>query len=67
MMNPATLGIDVGATSIKAGVFAVDGRLLAVADRRNAPEQDPHGDPGWMIWDPDALWSKVCQCISEVV
>ena len=60
------LGIDIGATSIKAGVFATDGRLLALSDRRNAPEQDPDGEPGWMVWNPDTLWSKVCACVAEV-
>ena len=61
------LGIDVGATSIKAGLFATDGRLVALANRRNAPEQDPHGQSGWMIWNPNTLWANVCACIKEVV
>lgn len=61
------LGIDVGATSIKAGLFATDGRLIALAHRRNAPEQDPDGQPGWMIWNPDTLWANVCACVSEVL
>lgn len=60
------LGIDIGATAIKAGLFALDGTLLALAHRRNAPEQDTQGEPGWMIWNPDTLWRKVCACVREV-
>lgn len=66
-MSHLLLGIDVGATSIKAGLFAVDGHLLALANRRNAPAQDPEGQPGWMIWNPDILWANVCACIREVL
>lgn len=61
------LGIDIGATSIKAGVFATNGALLALAHRRNAPEQDPIGQPGWLVWNPDSLWSSAAECVREVV
>jgi len=54
------LGIDVGATGIKAGVFDPQGHLLASAGRRNGPVPQPGGDPGWMIWDVEAIWQAVC-------
>ena len=54
------LGIDVGATGIKAGVFDDTGVLLASAGRRNGPVQQPGGEPGWMIWDVERLWEGVC-------
>ncbi|MCC6798250.1 MAG: hypothetical protein IT366_24265 [Candidatus Hydrogenedentes bacterium] len=66
-MNQLLLGVDVGATSIKAGLFSIDGRLVALASRRNTPEPDPDGSPGWMIWNPDILWLNVCTCIREVL
>jgi len=61
------LGIDIGATSIKVGVFAQDGHLRALAQRRNAPEPDPTGEDGWLIWNPDRIWADVCDCIRECV
>lgn len=61
------LAIDVGATSIKAATFAENGALRAVASRRNGPEPDPAGHPGWMVWNPTSLWGKVCECIQEVL
>ena len=64
-MGEVLLGVDVGATGIKAGMFTPEGRLLAVAGRRNGPVQDPMGEPGWMVWDPQDIWTKVCECIRE--
>lgn len=64
-MNDLLLGVDVGATGIKAGLFRADGSLVAVAGRRNAPAADPSGQPGWMVWDPGEIWDNVCACIRE--
>jgi L-fuculokinase len=64
-MNEILLGVDVGATGIKAGMFSPDGQLLAVAGRRNGPIADTRGEPGWMVWDPEDIWGKVCECIRE--
>lgn len=64
-MSEVLLGIDIGATGIKAGMFSPDGRLLAVAGRRNGPIQDPMGEPGWMVWDPEDIWGKACDCVRE--
>lgn len=64
-MRDMLLGVDVGATGIKAGLFAPDGSLLAVAGRRNGPVPDPRGQPGWQVWDPEDIWGKVCACIRE--
>ncbi|HUT63604.1 MAG TPA: FGGY-family carbohydrate kinase, partial [Anaerolineae bacterium] len=61
------MGIDLGATSIKAGAFSLDGKLIASASRRNGPVSQPGGKEGWLIWDAEALWDKVCQCTREVI
>ena len=61
------MGIDLGATGIKAAVFSLDGTLIASASRRNGPVQQPNGKEGWLIWDADDIWNKVCQCIREVI
>ena len=61
------MGIDLGATGIKAAVFALDGTLIASASRRNGPISQPGGEDGWLVWDADDIWSKVCQCTREVI
>ncbi|NPU98646.1 MAG: FGGY-family carbohydrate kinase [Candidatus Omnitrophica bacterium] len=64
MMDPKTilLGIDVGATSIKAGAFSPEGQLLVLESAPNSPTPQPGGAPEWRIWDLEAIWSKVCGC-----
>jgi len=56
------LGIDIGATGIKVGAFAGDGRLLVVAGAANGPKPQPGGSPEWRIWDLEEIWTAVCDC-----
>jgi L-fuculokinase len=65
--DPVLMGIDLGATGIKAGIFSLDGKLIAAASRRNAPVPQPGGKKGWLVWDADDIWDKVCQCIRQVI
>jgi sugar (pentulose or hexulose) kinase len=61
----ALIGIDVGATSIKAGAFDASGELLALATRPNGPvPQDPAR--GWFVWDAERLWADVAAALREV-
>ena len=61
------MGIDLGATGIKAAAFGLDGELVASASRRNGPVPEPGGEPGWLTWDAEGIWDKVCECTREVV
>lgn len=61
------MGIDLGATGIKAAVFGLDGALVASASRRNGPVRQPGGKDGWLVWDADDIWGKVCECTREVI
>jgi L-fuculokinase len=61
------LGIDLGATGIKAAAFGLEGKLIASASRRNGPIPQPGGKEGWLIWDADGIWDKVCECTREVM
>jgi sugar (pentulose or hexulose) kinase len=65
-MAELLVGIDVGATGIKAGLFGTDGRLVARASRRNAPRPQEDGHPGWLVWDGDEVWGQVCDALREV-
>ena len=66
-MPELLLGIDIGATGIKVGAFDLAGRLVASASRPNGPRPQPEGEPGWLIWDADEIWQKVCAGCREVV
>jgi sugar (pentulose or hexulose) kinase len=61
------MGIDLGATGIKAAAFSVDGALVASASRRNGPVQQKGVQEGWLTWDHEAIWDAVCECTREVV
>lgn len=56
------LGIDLGTTGCKAGVFGLDGTCLAQAYR----EYDMlHPQPGWSELDSSAVWAKTKEVIAE--
>jgi len=58
------LGIDLGTSGVKAGVFGLDGTCLAQAYR----EYDMlHPQPGWSELDSSSVWKKTCEVIAETV
>ena len=58
------LGIDLGTTGCKAGVFSLDSRCLGAAYR----EYDMlHPQPGWSELDSVEVWGKVRAVIAEAV
>jgi sugar (pentulose or hexulose) kinase len=66
--EPALIGVDVGATSIKVGAFTPAGRQLALATRANRPRSQTAGAAlGWMIWDVGELWSNAASALRETV
>ena len=66
MTTPGTaiLGIDLGATEVKAGLVGLDGRLLAMA-RAGYALQVGHG-PGWAEQDPGAWWSALTVAVGAL-
>ncbi len=59
--EPVILGLDLGTTEVKAGLVALDGRLLALA--RSGYELDRRGGHGWAEQDPGAWWSAVVSAV----
>jgi sugar (pentulose or hexulose) kinase len=59
------IGVDIGASSIRAGGFQPDGRQLALAVRVNAPTAQPGGE-GWFMWDAPKLRASCEQVLREV-
>ena len=56
------VGIDLGTSVIKAGVFDLDGKLLGLARKEYISER-PH--PGWVEQDPELWWKKTIEAVSE--
>jgi xylulokinase len=57
------LGIDLGTSGVKAGVFSVDGRCIAQGHR----EYDMlHPRPEWSELDSNEVWQKTKAVIAEV-
>ena len=60
----AFLGIDVGSTSARAGVFTADGRALG---RHVEPIQTWRPHPDHVEQSSDDIWRAVCACVREAV
>jgi xylulokinase len=61
-MSRPLLGIDLGTSAVKAGVFDPDGTLLGLG-RAGLEVHSPH--PGWAECDPAAWWEGTCAAIRE--
>lgn len=63
-METYLLGIDVGTTHCKAGLFDQHGQLVRVASRLS---QSQKSAKGFFYYDPHALWSSVVAVIREAI
>ena len=57
------LGIDIGTTNIKAGLFTHDGKLIRLAIY---PNQSYKSDEMHSYYKPDQMWDVVTRAIQEV-
>jgi xylulokinase len=58
------LGIDVGTTHCKAGIFNQRGQLVQVASRPSQSKKSPNGS---YSYHPQELWSNLAATIQEVI
>jgi xylulokinase len=60
------LGLDIGTSGAKAGLFDLAGNLVALAQEEY---HFSHPQPGWSEIDPNMVWDKLCHvtatCISR--
>ncbi|MCR8645287.1 FGGY family carbohydrate kinase [Paenibacillus sp. N1-5-1-14] len=56
------LGIDVGTTNIKAGLFAGNGSTIRIASRPTPTQQTSEGH---YYYEPETLWRTVAEVIQE--
>lgn len=71
VMNSAeedyVLVFDCGSTNLKAVAVDSTGNICAYANRRNSSHPQPGGESGWLIWDLDEIWRKLCETSREVL
>ncbi len=59
--------IDLGSTSLKAGIFDAGGRPLAVAGRPTEQVRPDPAHPDWVVWDPEQIWGGAADACREAV
>jgi len=63
-LTPALLGVDIGTTHCKAGIFDLAGGVIRIASRPTPTGRTAEGHP---YHDPEALWGAVIAVIQEVL
>jgi len=58
------LGIDIGGTMTKAGLYTRDGKEIMVSEK-SSDGITPH--PGWVERDLNDFWESICFCIRDCV
>jgi xylulokinase len=64
MVDAQLIGLDVGTTSCKAGLFDARGTLLALA---TAPYAVQRPAPGYVEQDVEWYWQATCKCLKELL
>ncbi len=67
MSESVALVFDCGSTNLRVAAVNSSGNIVAQANRPNSPIPQPGGKPGWLIWDVDAIWLKLCLLCREVL
>lgn len=58
------LGIDIGTTNSKAGLFDLNGKPIKIASRPTIVHQT---DQGVSYYDPEEMWATVASAVAEVM
>jgi len=59
------LAIDSGTQNVKAAVFDLDGRVLALSRLPHEPDSAPN--PRWVEHDAEDYWEKMCRATREAL
>src|SRR5512147_955926 len=62
---PLLAGIDLGSTSLKAVIYDLDGRALALASRPTELSHPYPDHPDWAVWRPEQIWGGVADSLRE--
>ncbi len=63
-MSKLVVGLDIGTSSVKAGLFDLDGRKVAIS-RANYGIYSPH--KGWAEQDPEEWWDGTKTVLNDVM
>ena len=66
MREALLLALDAGTGSCRAVVFETGGRQVAMAQREWS-HREKSGVPGSQVFDTDANWRLICECIRNVL
>lgn len=66
MSDELLLAIDAGTGSCRAVLFTLGGSQLAIGQREYA-HPELAGYPGSQVFDTDANWRLICECVREVL
>lgn len=58
------LGIDIGTTNSKAGLFTKDGKAIAIASRPTATHQNERGE---FYYEPEEMWKLLASAVRQVI
>ena len=67
MGGTVVLVFDCGATNLRVAAVNEKGEIVAQSSTPNRAVQQPGGKPGWLIWDLDEIWGKLCGLCREVL
>lgn len=66
MAGACVIVLDCGSTNLTVAAVDERGELVASAARPNEATPQPGGEPGWRIWDLDAIWDRLGGACREV-
>lgn len=58
------IGIDIGTTHSKVGLFSADGTALAIASRKTITHSS---EAGYSYYDPEEMWGMIASALKEVM
>ncbi|MCP4385165.1 MAG: FGGY-family carbohydrate kinase [Hyphomicrobiales bacterium] len=61
------VGLDIGSGSIRAGAFAANGKVIAIASRPMASVAPDPNRPDHIVWPANSVWQNSCDALREVV
>jgi len=67
MKEEAVIVFDCGSTNLRVAAVSSSGQIVAQANLPNGPIPQPDGRPGWLIWDVDEIWRKLCILCHNVI
>jgi len=66
-MQRYLLGLDLGSSSIRAAIYALDGSLVAIASRPTEKQVPDTSRPTEIVWPHERIWGNGCDAIREAV